>query len=157
MSYLSWHWRMMQNLKKNWLVAWKMTWGILQIFTRELESVKIGTLIRSFCRKWRVENVWASNLQWSCVSRQWRVTQKFKRNWLVVLKLTWTSQILPEHSKSLKKIFVLIGSLWPKYILFELQKYRGVIFYDTEDPLIKKLNDINQCLTDPANRCLIDV
>ena len=27
-------------------------------------------------------------------------------------------------------IFVLIGSLWPKYILFELQKYRGVIFHD---------------------------
>ena len=37
----------MQNLKKNWLVAWKMTRGILQIFTRALESVKIGTLIRS--------------------------------------------------------------------------------------------------------------
>ena len=75
-SCLSWHWRVMQNLKKNWLVAWKMTWGILQIFTRALESVKIGTLI--FLSK--VENVWASNLQRSCVSWQWRVTQKFKRN-----------------------------------------------------------------------------
>ena len=50
-SYLSWHWRVMQNLKKNWLVAWKMTWGILQIFTRALKSVKIGTLIRCFCPK----------------------------------------------------------------------------------------------------------
>ena len=29
---------------------------------------------------------------------------------------------------------MLIGSLWPKkYILFELQKYRGVIFHDTEE------------------------
>ena len=27
-KYLSWHWRVMQNLKNNWLVAWKMTWGI---------------------------------------------------------------------------------------------------------------------------------
>ena len=27
---------------------------------------------------------------------------------------------------------VLIGSFWPKYILFELQKYEGVIFHDTE-------------------------
>ena len=27
-SYISWHWRVMQNLKKNWLVVWKMTWGI---------------------------------------------------------------------------------------------------------------------------------
>ena len=33
-SYLSWHWRMMQNLKKNWLVVSKMTWRIWQIFTR---------------------------------------------------------------------------------------------------------------------------
>ena len=47
-SYLSWHWRVMQNLKKNWLVAWKMTWGIWQIFTRALESVKIGTLMGPF-------------------------------------------------------------------------------------------------------------
>ena len=31
--YLSWQWRTMQNLKKNWLVIWKMTWGIWQIFT----------------------------------------------------------------------------------------------------------------------------
>ena len=30
-SHLSWHWRVMQNLKKSWLVAWKMTWGIWQI------------------------------------------------------------------------------------------------------------------------------
>ena len=41
-SYLSWHWRVMQNLKKNWLVVWKMTWGIWQISTRTLESVKLG-------------------------------------------------------------------------------------------------------------------
>ena len=27
-SYLSWYWRVIQNLKKNWLVPWKMTWGI---------------------------------------------------------------------------------------------------------------------------------
>ena len=26
-----WHWRSMQNLKENWLVLWKMTWGIWQI------------------------------------------------------------------------------------------------------------------------------
>ena len=41
-SYLSWHWRLMQSLMKNWLVVWKMTWGIWQILTRALESVKMG-------------------------------------------------------------------------------------------------------------------
>ena len=50
-SYLSWHWRVMQNLKKNWLVVSKMTREIWQIFTRSLESVKIGTLMGSFCPK----------------------------------------------------------------------------------------------------------
>ena len=29
--------------------------------------------------------------------------------------------------------FFSVGSLWPKYILFELQKYREVIFHDTEE------------------------
>ena len=48
-SYLSWYWGVIQNFKKNWLVIWKMTWGIWQIFTGALESVKIGTLMSSFC------------------------------------------------------------------------------------------------------------
>ena len=26
-----------------------------------------------------------------------------------------------------------MGSLWPKYIMFELKQYRGVIFHDTEE------------------------
>ena len=34
--------------------------------------------------------------------------------------------------KSLK-IFFLMGSLWAKYILIELKKYRGVIFHETEE------------------------
>ena len=27
-SYLWWHWRVIENLKKNWLIVWKITWGI---------------------------------------------------------------------------------------------------------------------------------
>ena len=46
-GYLWWHW-VMQNLKKNWLVVWKMTWGIWHIFTRALKSIKIGTLMGRF-------------------------------------------------------------------------------------------------------------
>ena len=49
-SYISRHWRVMQNLKKNWLVVWKITWGIWQIFTRALESwdSKLGLLWGTF-------------------------------------------------------------------------------------------------------------
>ena len=50
-SYLSWLWRVIQNLKKNWLAVCKMTWGIWEIFTRALKSVKIETLMGSFCPK----------------------------------------------------------------------------------------------------------
>ena len=45
---LSWHWRVMQNLKRSWLVVWKMTWRIWQIFIRTPESVKIGTVMGPF-------------------------------------------------------------------------------------------------------------
>ena len=47
-SYRSWHLRVMQNLKKNGLVVWKVTQGIWKIFTRALESLKIGSLMGSF-------------------------------------------------------------------------------------------------------------
>ena len=38
----------------------------------------------------------------------------------------------PEHLK-VSKIFTLMGSFWTKYILFELKRYRGFIFHDTEE------------------------
>ena len=44
-NYVSWHGRVKQSLKKTWLVVSKMTRGILQIFTRALKSLKIGTLM----------------------------------------------------------------------------------------------------------------
>ena len=53
--------------------------------------------------------------------------QNLKRNWLVISKLTWR-----EHLK-VPKIFILMCSFRAKYILFELKKYRGVIFHETEE------------------------
>ena len=38
----------------------------------------------------------------------------------------------PEHLKA-SKIFILMGSFWAKYILFELKKHRGVVFHETEE------------------------
>ena len=102
-SYLSWHWRVMENLKKNWLVVWKMTWGIWQIFTRALEKSQNWDFDGILLSK--VENVWASTLQSSYVSWQWRMMQNLKRNWLVVSKLTWGIwRILTRTLKSLKNL-----------------------------------------------------
>ena len=56
-SYISWHWRVMQNSKKKWLVVWKMTWGIWQIFIWTLESVKIGIFMGSFYPKQKMHDL----------------------------------------------------------------------------------------------------
>ena len=55
-SYLSWKWRMMQKLKKTWLVNSKLTWRTCWFFTRALENLKYlhfnGLLLT------KVYNVW---------------------------------------------------------------------------------------------------
>ena len=38
----------------------------------------------------------------------------------------------PEYVK-ISKISTLMGCVWPKYIIFELKKYRGVMLVGTED------------------------
>ena len=56
-SFVSWQWRMIQNLKRNWLVSSKLTWGIWRILTRALKNLKNlhfnGLLLN------KVYNVWA--------------------------------------------------------------------------------------------------
>ena len=49
-SYLSWHWRVMQNLNKNWFEVWKMTWGTI-------ENVKISTFMGSICLKYKTHEL----------------------------------------------------------------------------------------------------
>ena len=49
-SYVSWHWRVMQSLKKNWLLVPKMTWGIWWILIREVASLEICILMYCFCQ-----------------------------------------------------------------------------------------------------------
>ena len=86
-----------------------MKWGIWQIFTRALESLKIGTLMGSFCSKLKMYQLIYPviykliRLQGSFVSWQWKMMRKLKRNWLVSSKLTrriW--QILTQTIKNLK-------------------------------------------------------
>ena len=93
------------------------------------------------CQNWyfhgillsNVDNVWAENLQRSYVSWHWRMVQNLKRNWLVGSKLTWGIwRIWPDYLK-ISKICTLMGCFWPKYILFNLKKYRGVMLDGTED------------------------
>ena len=57
----------------------------------------------------------------------WRGIDLSFQNWHKEFDKFW-----PEHSK-VSKIFILMGSFWTKYILFELKKYRWVIFHDIEE------------------------
>ena len=47
----SWHWKVMQNWKENWLISWKLTKGIWLIFMLAVEKLRICTLMGSFCPK----------------------------------------------------------------------------------------------------------
>ena len=38
-----------------------------------------------------------------------------------------------QSTRKVSKIFILMGSFWAKYILFELKKYRRIIFHETEE------------------------
>ena len=57
----------------------------------------------------------------------WRGIDLSFQNWHKEFDKIW-----PEHSK-VSKIFILMSSFWAKYILFELKKYRGIIFHETEE------------------------
>ena len=56
-SYVSWQWRMMKNLKRDWLVSSKLTWWIWQIVAGTLKNLKNLHFNRLLLTK--VNNIWA--------------------------------------------------------------------------------------------------
>ena len=111
-SYVSWQWRMVQKLKKNWLVVLKLTWGISQSLTEALESLK------NVCFNWlsvtKVYNVWATKVQRGYLSWHLRVMQNLKKNWLVLWKMTWETWQTFTRALESVKIETLIESFCPK-------------------------------------------
>ena len=100
-------------------LTWKMT-GIWQIFTRAIESLRIGILMGS------------QNPQRSYVSWKWRMIQNLKRNWLVISKLAWGIWwILTWALESLTNFHFNVLLLRKVYIVWA-KTYRGVIFHETE-------------------------
>ena len=119
------------KFEKNWLVVWKMTRGIWQIFIRALESLKTGILMGSFNpeeKRYEIKIqrgvMCYDNEDWCKI---WREIDLSFQNWHEEFDEFW-----PKHLK-VSKIFILMCSFWAKYILFELKKYRGVIFHETEE------------------------
>ena len=89
------------------------------------------------CQNWyfhgtllsKVQNTWATNLQRSYNDTEewwkiWRGIDLSFQNWHKEFDKFWL-----ENSK-VSKVYTLMGSFWPKYIMFELKKIRRVIFHD---------------------------
>ena len=118
---------MKQNLKRNWLVLSKLTWGIWRILTRTLENLKNlhfnGLLLN------KVYNVWPKKVYGSYVWWHWILIQSLKETWHVLSKMTW-GIIASFHQSTFEslKIRSFTGSFYP-----ELKTYRGVLFYDNEE------------------------
>ena len=77
---------MEQNVKRNWLVSSKLTWGIWRILTRALENLKNlhfnGLLLT------KVYNVWAKKKYRGVMlddTEDW--SKNLEKNWLVLSKM----------------------------------------------------------------------
>ena len=143
---MSWKWRIMQNLKRNWLVISKLTWGIWWILTQALESLKtvyFNVLVLS-----KVFIVWAKKVQRSNLSGNWRGIQNLGKNRHTVSKLPqgiW--KILSCGLKSLKD-FPFNGLLMSKLYIVWAEKvqrsnlswnWRGIQNLDRNQLVVSKL------------------
>ena len=116
------------NGTQDWYKTWRKTdscfqkliWKIWQIFTRALESLQIGTLMRSFYPKQKMYELKIykgvlchENEEWYKI---WREIDLSVQNWHEEFDKFWL-----EHSK-ISQICTLIGCFWSKYIMFELKR-----------------------------------
>ena len=123
-SCLSWQWRVIQNLKRNWLVISKLTWGIWQILTWVLKSLKNfqfnGLFLSKVCIVWVKKST--EELPFMKLQRD----RDLERNRLVVSKLTnviW--QVLTWALESLKT-FYFNGLLLSKAYIFRAKKVQKI-------------------------------
>ena len=72
-SCVSWHWRLMQNVKKNSCVVLKLT-RICYIFIRALKSLKY--LHFDWSLAWEVRNVWSKKAQRSTIESDAKFKEK---------------------------------------------------------------------------------
>ena len=142
-----WNHKSVLLLTLHWFqVSWKITllysfsWRFGQrepnnvqnfrLSTAHVKFQQICTLISSFC--WKYIKFQPKKCRGFMSHDTEELFEIQKKIWFVVSKmaiiwwiLTWALEIL--------KISTLIGSFCAKYITFDLKKYRGVIFHNTEE------------------------
>ena len=130
-SFPPWHWRIIQNLKKNWLVfgKWHEKYG--NFSPKHLKVSKLGLWMDGFIKNKKYMSLeiyrgvmYHGNDKWGKIWR--RIGWPFQK-WHKEFDRFW-----PKHPK-VSKTCTLMASFWTKYIMFELKKYRWVMFHDTEE------------------------
>ena len=114
------------KLEEKLTFRFKIDMGNWLILTRALKSLKnfnFNVLLLSKLYRYRGV-IFHETEEWYKI---WRGIDMSFENWPEDFEKVW-----PEHSK-VSKIFTLMVSFWTKYLLFELKKYRGVIFHETEE------------------------
>ena len=86
-NFVSWHWRVKQNLKENWLEKWQN--HIKNLVNFHASSRKFENLHFDWILSFKGYKDLGETVQKSYVSRHWRVVQILKKNWLLVPKMTW--------------------------------------------------------------------
>ena len=109
------------KFKKNLLVVPKMTWGLWWIFIRVWKFAIGYKQVWKFAIAYKVS---AKNVQKNSFMTLKKDRRKEKKSWLFIWQMTW--QILTWAVESLK-ICTLMGYFGRQYVMFELQRYRGVM------------------------------
>ena len=109
----------LKNDIRNWL-----------IFMQAIESLKMYSLLGSFCSK-------HIKFRWKCTEELCLTTLKrdanFEEKLTCALKNDTRNMVNFDPTLESLKICTLMGSFWPNYIMFEIKKYRWVICHYTED------------------------
>ena len=129
----------MRYENEEWCKVWKGIDLSFQNWHEEFdelwpEHLKVSQIFISMCSLWAKYMLFELKKYRGVVSHEteegykiWRGIDLSFKKWHKKFDRFW-----PEHSK-VSKIFILMGSLWAKYILFELKKYRGIIFDETDE------------------------
>ena len=131
-SYLSWHWKVMQSLKKNWIVVSlsNFTWGIWWIFNQTLKGLKIS-------RRWAifVQSIWGLGKNKYRGITFHGIEQGFKiliNPDIAVSKMAWGIGWTFITVLKILKNCTLMGSFCPKRIMFQRENFKGIMCHDAE-------------------------
>ena len=100
--------------------------------TAQVKYQQICTLIGYFCWKYikfQLKKVWRKYVSW-----YQRVVQNLKKNLFFCFKNDKNLVNFYSSTKKSKKIAFWLVPFFAKYTKFDLKKYRGNIFHDTEEP-----------------------